>query len=125
MKPQLTIIDDNEMMCEFLSVYFAKDYRINAYRDAKQALKNIQQAGAPNIILLDLNIPEFSGLDFLKAFQRNPKWKHSKIIVLSSKDKSTDRIECLSLGAQDYMVKPFHPKELALRIQNYAAIGNQ
>ena len=122
MKPSLCVIDDNEMMCEFLSVYFSKDYKVSVFRSAKKALQEMQKTSFANIILLDLNMKEFSGMDFLKAYKRNPKQDESKIIVLSSKDKSTDRIECLSLGAKDYLVKPFHPKELALRIQNFATV---
>ncbi len=116
MKPSLCVIDDNEMMCEFLDVYFSKDYQTSIYKSAKNALQEMQKSAFPAVILLDLNIQEFSGIDFLKAFQQNP-YNDTSIIVLSSKDKSTDRIECLSLGAKDYLVKPFHPKELALRIK--------
>lgn len=117
MKPTLSVIDDNEMMCEFLSVYFSKDYQITVYQSAQTALQEMQSSSFPDIILLDLNMQEFSGVDFLKAVQQQEPQVKSNIIVLSSKDKSTDRIECLSLGAKDYLVKPFHPKELALRIR--------
>ena len=75
MKPSLCVIDDNEMMCEFLSVYFSKDYQVSTYKSAKAAYQEMYQSTFADIILLDLNIPEFSGLEFLKAVQNSPSQK--------------------------------------------------
>lgn len=120
MKTNLWIIDDNEMMCEFLYIYFKEAYQVSIYRDAELALKEANNSGSPEVIQLDLNLPNFSGLEFLKAYQPTNEQENTSIIVLSGNDKSADRIECLALGASDYLSKPFHPKELALRIQNLA-----
>ena len=61
-------------------------------------------------------MPDMSGIDVIKAVRASAMHKEAPIIVLSSKESSTDRIECLRTGADDYMVKPFNPDELDARI---------
>jgi DNA-binding response OmpR family regulator len=117
MKPSLVIIDDNEMMREFLSVYFQANFQVESFGEASRALEKFSQTTFPDIILLDLNMPGFSGYDFLEVVQTQFAAASPCIFVLSSKDKSEDRIRCLDLGATDYLVKPFHPQELALRVK--------
>jgi len=121
MKPTLMIIDDNEMMREFLSVYLKEKYLVQAFENPLLALKSLNINAAPDLMLLDLNMPELSGFEFLEMIKKKPSFQSIGIIILSSLDKSSERIECLSLGAQDYLVKPFHPKELSLRLEKCLA----
>jgi two-component system phosphate regulon response regulator PhoB len=71
----------------------------------------------PDLIVLDLMLPGMNGLDVCKALKRNPKTEHIPIIILTAKGEEVDRIVGLELGADDYMVKPFSPRELTLRVR--------
>ncbi len=108
------IIDDNEMMREFLIVYFKKEFEVVAMQGALDAVNTLEQI-KPEVIVLDLNMPGMSGEEFLTYLKENQQTQ-SKVIVLSSVEKSLTRINCLEKGAADYLTKPFNPKELELRI---------
>jgi DNA-binding response OmpR family regulator len=63
-------------------------------------------------------MPKMGGLEFIKKVKESGYFSEIPIIVLSCRDSSLDRIECLKAGAVDYMVKPFNPEELLIRIEN-------
>ena len=76
----------------------------------EQARKN-----KPALIVLDLMLPEIDGLEICKILKQNDKTSHIPIIMLTAKSEVSDRIVGLELGADDYVTKPFSPKELAAR----------
>jgi len=71
----------------------------------------------PDLILLDLMLPEMDGLEVCKAIKNDTKTAHIPIIILTAKAQETDKIVGLELGADDYMTKPFSPRELIARIR--------
>ena len=71
----------------------------------------------PDLIVLDLMLPGMDGLEVCKVLKRNPKTEHIPVIMLTAKGEEVDRIVGLELGADDYMVKPFSPRELILRVR--------
>ena len=71
----------------------------------------------PDLIVLDLMLPGMDGLEICKTLKRNPKTGHIPVIMLTAKGEEVDRIVGLELGADDYMVKPFSPRELVLRVR--------
>lgn len=113
------IIDDSEMMREFLRTYFSKFCDVSTFSDASEALSELDRQITPDLILLDLNMPNMSGFEFLAQLRNSSLHKDIAVIVLSSADSSEDRIRCLSLGASDYVIKPFNPKELELRARKF------
>lgn len=72
----------------------------------------------PHLIILDLMLPEIDGITLYKEFSNHPKLKEIPVIMLTAKSQTEDRINGLSLGADDYITKPFSPKELVLRVQS-------
>lgn len=119
MKPTLVFVDDNEMMRTFLKMYYKEAYQPVVFADAKEAYEWLLEGHDAQIIVADLKMPEFSGLDFLKKIKQNRLIQHIPFLILSGEEESKDRIACLEAGAADYVVKPFHPKELELRIQRF------
>ncbi len=112
------IIDDNAMMREFLNLYLARQFEVSSFDRAEDALASLQGGHHPDLILLDLNMPGISGYDFLGEIKKSEELKNINVIILSGVDKSEDRIRCLSMGASDFLVKPFNPQELTLRVNH-------
>lgn len=83
-------------------------------KEAQELLKN---GLFPDAIVTDLNLPDEDGKGFITYLKTNPLYLNIPLIVLSGEEKSQSRIECLKLGADDYVMKPFHPEELQLRIE--------
>ncbi|MEN0002965.1 MAG: response regulator transcription factor [Bacteroidota bacterium] len=116
-KPALLFIDDSEMMCQFLVQYFGNRYQVHAFQDGNEAWKWLNEGNFPNLIVLDLKMPTISGAELLNLFKTSTYFHEIPVIILSSIDKSEERVKCLEEGAVDYINKPFNPKELEIRIR--------
>jgi len=114
-KAHILIVDDDDRIRELVKQYLNEnDYLVttaNSAEDAKEKVNIIKF----DIIILDIMMPGQSGLDFTNE---NKKKINTPIILLTAKGEANDRIEGLEIGADDYLAKPFEPKELVLRIKN-------
>ena len=114
-KAHILIVDDDDRIRELVKQYLNdNDYLVttaNSAEDAKEKVNIIKF----DIIILDIMMPGQSGLDFTNE---NKKKINTPIILLTAKGEPSDRIEGLEIGADDYLAKPFEPKELVLRIKN-------
>ncbi|MCO6488819.1 MAG: response regulator transcription factor [Phaeodactylibacter sp.] len=117
MKPTLLFIDDCEVMCHFLVQYFDSHYRAQAFQSAANAWRWLDAGNFPDLIILDLKMPEVSGAEMLSQLKYSALFCDIPVIILSSIDNSQERVRCLYAGAADYLVKPFNPKELEYKIQ--------
>ena len=93
-----------------------------AAADGAEALRKARSA-APSLIVLDLMLPEIDGLEVCKMLRRDPATARIPIIMLTAKAAEIDRILGLELGADDYITKPFSPRELVLRVQKILKRG--
>lgn len=119
MKPTLVFIDDNEMMRAFLKMYYGEAYHPVIFDDAQKAYEWLSADNQAHIIIADLKMPNLSGLDLLRMVKQHKDLKHIPFLILSGEEESKERIACLEAGAADYVVKPFHPKELELRVKRF------
>ena len=114
-KAHILIVDDDSGIRELVKQYLNEnDYLVttaNSAEDAKEKVNIVKF----DIIILDIMMPGQSGLDFTNE---NKKKINTPIILLTAKGETSDRIEGLEIGADDYLAKPFEPKELVLRIKN-------
>jgi two-component system phosphate regulon response regulator OmpR len=114
-KAHILIVDDDDRIRELVKQYLNEnDYLVttaNSAKDAKEKVNIIKF----DIIILDIMMPGQSGLDFTNE---NKKKINTPIILLTAKGEASDRIKGLEIGADDYLAKPFEPKELVLRIKN-------
>ena len=92
-------------------------YNVLKAVDGPSALEQARQT-APALIVLDLMLPEMSGLEVCKVLKREPATNRIPVIMLTAKAEEVDRIVGLELGADDYMTKPFSPRELVLRVKS-------
>jgi DNA-binding response OmpR family regulator len=116
-KSHIFIVEDCEMMRQFLTVYLAGSGEVHAFASGSEALDALSLENWPDVIILDLNLPDMHGVDIIRHLQGKQLLGRSKVIVLSGEATASSRIACLSAGAADYVAKPFHPRELKLRIE--------
>jgi len=100
----------------------AAGFEVSTAEDGKDALKKARQL-LPQLILLDLMLPQIDGLEICKALRRDPATSSIPIIMLTARAAEIDRVLGLELGADDYVTKPFSPRELVLRIRNLLKRG--
>ena len=113
-KQRILIVDDDENIAELISLYLMKEcYETKIVNDGEAALK-IFPDFRPNLILLDLMLPEVDGFDICRQVRQE---KNTPIIMVSAKKHDIDKIRGLGLGADDYMTKPFSPSELVARVK--------
>lgn len=109
----ILLVDDEPKVCDLIKAYLIKDgYDVVIATDGRAAIEKAQRY-KPNLILLDLNLPELDGLEVCRTVRRQ---SNVPIIMLTARDEETDKIVGLELGADDYVTKPFSPRELAARV---------
>ena len=114
-KAHILIVDDDDRITELVKQYLNdNDYLVTTAKNAEDAKEKIEFIKF-DIIILDIMMPGQNGLEFINE---NKKKIETPIILLTAKGETGDRIEGLEIGADDYLAKPFDPKELVLRIKN-------
>jgi DNA-binding response OmpR family regulator len=108
------VVDDDSNICEIIRMYLEKDnFQVTVCYDGKKAVEVFKDL-APDIVILDIMLP---GLDGWQVCREIRKLSSIPIIMLSAKDETFNKVLGLELGADDYVVKPFEPKELIARIR--------
>tara|TARA_Y100001936_G_scaffold224940_1_gene242969 strand:+ start:239 stop:916 length:678 start_codon:yes stop_codon:yes gene_type:complete len=111
----ILVVDDDDGIRSLVKKYLNEnDFLVTTAVNAENAFEKIKVIKF-DLIILDIMMPGKSGLDFIKE---NKKKIETPIILLTAKGEANERVEGLELGADDYLPKPFEPKELILRIQN-------
>ncbi len=110
----ILVVDDDEQVLDLLQVYLLKEgYRVLGARDGNDALELFKREH-PDLVVLDIMMP---GLDGFEVCQRIRKNSRVPVIMLTAKDEDVDKILGLEMGADDYVTKPFNPRELLARIK--------
>jgi len=117
MKQKILVVDDEPDAVELVEFNLkSAGYQVTTAADGEEAL-NKARSNLPDLIVLDLMLPEVDGLEICKILRRDPKTSGIPIVMLTAKAAEVDRILGLELGADDYVTKPFSPRELVLRIK--------
>ncbi len=121
--PLILIIEDEEAIQEMLNVSLTMaGFATMTAANTRQAEEKNQQK-MPDLILLDWMLPGQSGVDYLKNLRNNPMTMHIPIILLTAKAEEENKIRGLEAGADDYVIKPFSPRELITRIKTVLRRG--
>lgn len=91
-------------------------YQVSVAKDGEEALERVRR-DTPDLVILDLMLPKVDGLEVCRRLRADPKTKHLPIIMLTAKTQEADRVVGLELGADDYVPKPFSPRELVARVK--------
>jgi DNA-binding response OmpR family regulator len=81
------------------------------------ALFYLQSGNLPDVIICDVEMPVLNGFDFIRRIRESGYFDEVLLIMLSGKEESADKIKCFEMGADDYVLKPFNPRELIARIK--------
>jgi len=112
-RSKILLVDDEPKVCELIKAYLIKDgYDVIIAADGQTAI-DLAQHYKPDLILLDLNLPELDGLEVCRTVR---KQSNVPIIMLTARDEEVDKVVGLEMGADDYVTKPFSPRELAARV---------
>jgi DNA-binding response OmpR family regulator len=113
-RKKILVVDDERKVCDLVRAYLEKeDYNVVIATDGKNALEQ-ESYHKPDLVLLDLNLPEIDGLEVCKILRNR---SNVPIIMLTARDEETDRIIGLELGGDDYVTKPFSPREVVARVK--------
>lgn len=113
-KSRILIVDDDINICELVRLYLVKeDYVVETCNKGNEALDKFKEF-TPNLVVLDIMLPGVDGLEILRLIRNI---SNIPVIMLSAKGETIDKVVGFRLGADDYMVKPFDPKELAVRVK--------
>ncbi len=114
--PRVLVVEDERDIAALVAYHLTREgYRVRTASGGEEALEALA-AERPDIVLLDLMLPGFSGYDVLAEMRRREEWKEIPVLVLTARREEADRIKGLELGADDYVTKPFSPRELVLRV---------
>jgi len=113
---RILVVDDEPDITALVAYHLAKaSYRVTTAANGRDALRAAREE-RPDLIVLDLMLPGLSGYEVLAELRRQDETKDIGVIVLTARKDEPDRIKGLSLGADDYLPKPFSPPELVLRV---------
>lgn len=110
--PTILVVDDEDRIREIVNLYFTKaGFQVAEAADGVEAIRTVEQV-KPSIIILDIMMPVIDGIEVCRQIR---KFSSVPIIMLSAKTEDEDRITGLELGADDYVTKPFSPREIVAR----------
>ena len=111
---RLLVVDDDRELCELMSEFLSREgYEVDAVHDGQQGLE-LALAGEHALLVLDVMLPGLSGFELLRRLRESSP---VPVIMLTARGEDVDRIVGLEMGADDYMPKPFNPRELTARIR--------
>ena len=109
------VVDDEESIIDFVRIYLEKEgFKVKGYKDGTDAYTAIMET-PPNLVVLDIMLPGMDGFEVCRKLRVEDN--QVPIIMLTAKDEEIDKILGLELGADDYLTKPFNPRELVARIK--------
>jgi two-component system, OmpR family, phosphate regulon response regulator PhoB len=113
---RVLVVDDEPDICALVAYHLAKaGFRVSTAANGGDALASVRDE-EPALVVLDLMLPGVSGYDVLERIRAEPNTRDVPVIMLTARREEEDRIRGLSLGADDYVTKPFSPQELVLRV---------
>jgi len=117
MKKKILAVDDEKSIRFIIENTFNKDFEVVTMSNGMDALFYLQSGNLPDVIICDLEMPVLNGIEFVRRIRESGFFEEVPLIMLSGKEESSEKIKCFELGADDYVLKPFNPRELLARIK--------
>lgn len=115
--PLILVVEDNKELCDFITSSLNKEWDVVSAKNGFDALKQVEEQ-LPDVIISDVMMPGMSGYELCEKVKTDHRFNHIRFIMLTAKTAQSSKEQGLSLGADDYLTKPFHVHELELRINN-------
>jgi two-component system phosphate regulon response regulator PhoB len=117
MADRVLVVDDEPDLLELVRFHLTQaGFEVETVRDGRQGLEAIRRR-RPSLVVLDWMLPDLSGTEVCRQVRSDPALRDLPILLLTAKAEEVDRVVGFELGADDYVTKPFSPRELALRVQ--------
>jgi signal transduction histidine kinase len=115
--PDVLIAEDNSDMRRLLTVLLSREFRVHATKNGREALEAVRSR-RPSLVLTDVMMPEMSGTELCREIKSDVDLRGIPVVLITSKAEREMKVEGLELGADDYVTKPFHPRELTARVRS-------
>jgi signal transduction histidine kinase len=115
--PEVVIAEDNAEMRRLLAFLIGREFQVRVAGNGRMALEAVQES-LPELVVTDVMMPEMSGTDLCRVLKEDPETRGIPVMLVTSKAEREMKIEGLELGADDYVTKPFHPRELLARVRS-------
>jgi len=117
MNELIAVIDDEPDILELVSLHLTKsNFKVKGFLNAESFFKFLS-SNIPDLIILDLMLPDADGIEICKYLKSNQEFSSIPVIMLTARADETDKVLGLELGADDYVTKPFSPRELVARVK--------
>ena len=117
MSPRILVVDDEPDLVELVRFNLSQaGFTVDTASSGRQALERLRRS-PPDLVVLDLMLPDVSGNDIARQLRADPALAELPILMLTAKSEEVDRVVGFELGADDYVTKPFSPRELTLRVK--------
>lgn len=117
-KPSVLIVDDKPEIAKVIKIHLTADYNVHYLENPVKAIAWMREGNIPELIISDVYMPEMNGHEFLLYLKASSIYRHLPVLILSSMENSGERIKMLEDGAADFILKPFNPQELKIRVRN-------
>jgi signal transduction histidine kinase len=121
--PEVLIAEDNPDMRALLKMIVGREFRVRVASNGREALDAVYES-IPDLILTDVMMPEMSGIELCAAIKESDESRAVPVVLVTSKAEREMKIEGLEFGADDYVTKPFHPRELLARVRSLVRVRN-
>lgn len=114
----IAIVDDEPDIRQLVSLHLKREgFNVSGFQDSGSFMKSLETGNIPDLLILDLMLPDEDGFVTCQNLRRDPSYASIPIIMLTAKVQETDKVTGLDIGADDYVTKPFSPKELVARVK--------
>lgn len=118
MSAHILVVEDEADLADALAFALEREgFRGTVARDGRSAIDVISQTPPPDLVLLDLMLPDISGTEVCRQLRANPATRHVPVIMVTARAEEIDRVVGFEVGADDYVVKPYSTRELVLRVR--------
>ena len=117
-KPRIMVVDDDKVLLKNAAVLLGVNYSVSLYPSGREALKALSEKNLPDLILLDVKMPDIDGYQVIRQINEMPQCQNIPVVFVTGLSDEEDELKGLQLGAADYIKKPFSQKILLARISN-------
>lgn len=113
---QILHVDDDIYIRKIVQLTLSKEFELNSCTNGMEAITWLEDGNLPDVIITDLLMPQLNGQQLIKLIRKNSAFENVPIIVLSSLEDGVTKTTCLEQGANDFISKPFNPREIKVKI---------